>query len=98
MTISAEVRALALERRSADEILELAVVQGMHQLKDDGLDTVKQGRTSIAEIARVVNAGAVAGLQPPAFAADMSRRASPWRSSTQKSCLRSWRAMRPTST
>jgi type IV pilus assembly protein PilB len=56
MTISAEIRALALERRSADEILELAVVQGMHRLKDDGLDKVKQGRTSIAEIARVVNA------------------------------------------
>jgi type IV pilus assembly protein PilB len=56
MTLSAEIRALALERRSADEILELAVVQGMHRLKDDGLDKVKQGRTSIAEIARVVNA------------------------------------------
>ncbi len=57
MTVSAEVRALALERRSADEILEMAVVQGMHRLKDDGLDKVKQGRTSMAEIARVVNAG-----------------------------------------
>jgi type IV pilus assembly protein PilB len=56
MTISAEIRALALERRSADEIQEMAVVQGMHRLKDDGLDKVKQGRTSIAEIARVVNA------------------------------------------
>jgi type IV pilus assembly protein PilB len=60
MTISAEIRALALERRSADEILELATVQGMHRLKDDGLDKVKQGRTSIAEIARVVNAAATA--------------------------------------
>ena len=57
MTISAEIRALALERRSADEILEMAVVQGMHRLKDDGLDKVKLGKTSIAEIARVVNAG-----------------------------------------
>jgi type IV pilus assembly protein PilB len=57
MTISPEIRALALERRSADEILEMAVVQGMHRLKDDGLDKVKQGRTSMAEIARVVNAG-----------------------------------------
>jgi type IV pilus assembly protein PilB len=56
MTISAEIRALALERRSADEILEMAVVQGMRRLKDDGLDKVKQGRTSIAEIARVANA------------------------------------------
>jgi type IV pilus assembly protein PilB len=57
MTVSAEIRALALERRSADELLEMAVVQGMHRLKDDGLDKVKQGRTSMAEIARVVNAG-----------------------------------------
>ncbi|MGA2006644.1 MAG: GspE/PulE family protein [Solirubrobacteraceae bacterium] len=57
MTISPEIRALALERRSSDEILEMAVLQGMHRLKDDGLDKVKQGRTSMAEIARVVNAG-----------------------------------------
>jgi type IV pilus assembly protein PilB len=57
MTISPEIRALALERRSADEILGMAVLQGMHRLKDDGLDNVKQGRTSMAEIARVVNAG-----------------------------------------
>jgi type IV pilus assembly protein PilB len=58
MSMSAEIRALALERRSADEILEMAVVQGMRRLKDDGLDKVKQGRTSIAEVARVVNATA----------------------------------------
>ena len=32
----------------------MAVVQGMRRLKDDGLDKVKQGRTSIAEVARVV--------------------------------------------
>jgi type IV pilus assembly protein PilB len=57
MAISPEIRALALERRSSDEILEMAVVQGMRRLKDDGLDKVKQGRTSMAEIARVVNAG-----------------------------------------
>jgi len=56
MTVSAEIRALALERRSADEILEMAVVQGMRRLKDDGLEKVKQGRTSMAEVARVVNA------------------------------------------
>ena len=56
MTISPEIRALALERRSADEFLAMAVSQGMRLLKDDGLDKVKQGRTSMAEIARVVNA------------------------------------------
>jgi type IV pilus assembly protein PilB len=57
MSITAEIRALALERRSSDEILEMAVVQGMQRLKDDGLDKVKLGKTSMAEIARVVNAG-----------------------------------------
>ncbi len=58
MTISPEMRALALERRSASEILELAVSQGMRRIRDDGLEKVKQGRTSIAEVARVVNSGA----------------------------------------
>jgi type IV pilus assembly protein PilB len=62
MTVSAEIRALALERRSAAEILEMAIVQGMRTLKDDGLEKVKQGRTSIAEVARVCNASAGADL------------------------------------
>jgi type IV pilus assembly protein PilB len=56
MTVSAEIRALALARRSAAEIFEMAVAQGMRRLKDDGLEKVKQGRTSIAEVARVCNA------------------------------------------
>ena len=30
----------------------------MRRLKDDGLEKVKQGRTSMAEVARVVNRGA----------------------------------------
>ena len=59
MTITPEIRALALERRSASEILELAVTQGMRRLRDDGLEKVKQGRTSISEVARVVNSGAI---------------------------------------
>jgi type IV pilus assembly protein PilB len=57
MTISAEIRTLALERRSASEVLELAVSQGMRRLRDDGLEKVKQGRTSVSEVARVVNSG-----------------------------------------
>jgi type IV pilus assembly protein PilB len=57
MTVSAEIRALALERRSASEVLEVAVGQGMRRLRDDGLEKVKQGRTSISEVARVVNSG-----------------------------------------
>jgi type IV pilus assembly protein PilB len=55
MTVSPEIRTLALERRSAAEMLDLAVSQGMRRLRDDGLEKVKQGRTSVSEVARVVN-------------------------------------------
>ena len=48
---------LALERRPAEEMREIAVRQGMGRLRDDGLEKVKQGRTSIAEIARVIGSG-----------------------------------------
>ena len=54
MSVSAEIRSLALERRPAEEMREVAVRQGMRRLRDDGLEKVKQGRTSIAEIARVI--------------------------------------------
>jgi len=57
MSVTSEIRALTIERRSADEIGELAGTQGMRRLKDDGLEKVKQGRTSIAEIARVCGSG-----------------------------------------
>jgi type IV pilus assembly protein PilB len=61
MSVSAEIRTLALERRSADEMIDLAVKQGMRRLRDDGLEKVKQGRTSVSEVARVVNNAARAG-------------------------------------
>jgi type IV pilus assembly protein PilB len=57
MSVTAEVRTLALERRPAEEMREVAVRQGMRRLRDDGLEKVKQGRTSIAEIARVIGSG-----------------------------------------
>jgi type IV pilus assembly protein PilB len=57
MSVSAEVRSLALERRPSEEMREVAVRQGMRRLRDDGLEKVKQGRTSIAEIARVIGSG-----------------------------------------
>jgi len=53
MTVSPEVRRLALERGSADAVAEVAVREGMRRLIEDGLDKVRQGRTSIAEVARV---------------------------------------------
>jgi type IV pilus assembly protein PilB len=57
MIMSPELRHLAIERRSADEIAEVAVSQGMRRLKDDGLEKVKTGRTSISEVARVCGGG-----------------------------------------
>jgi type IV pilus assembly protein PilB len=54
MDVSPEVQKLALERRPAEEICDVAVHQGMRRLRDDGLEKVRQGRTSIAEIARVI--------------------------------------------
>ncbi|HEY8535030.1 MAG TPA: GspE/PulE family protein, partial [Vicinamibacterales bacterium] len=53
MTVTDEIRALAIERRSADVIRQVAVEQGMRLLREDGLEKVREGITSIAEIARV---------------------------------------------
>jgi type IV pilus assembly protein PilB len=57
MLVSAEIQTMALERRPAEEIRDVAVSQGMTRLSDDGLEKVKHGRTSISEIARVIGTG-----------------------------------------
>ena len=49
-----EIQAMTLERSPAEAIRDVAVRQGMRRLRDDGLEKVRQGRTSIAEIARVI--------------------------------------------
>jgi len=54
MKMSPEIQTMALERLPAEAIRGVAVQQGMTRLRDDGLQKVKQGRTSIAEIARVI--------------------------------------------
>jgi type IV pilus assembly protein PilB len=54
MTMSPEIQTLALERAPAEAVRDLAVSQGMSRLRDDGLEKVRQGRTSMAEIARVL--------------------------------------------
>ncbi len=54
MDMSSEIRSMALERRPAEEIRDVAIRQGMRRLRDDGLDKVREGRTSIAEVARVL--------------------------------------------
>ena len=50
--------------RVADRIAEVAVRQGMRRLHEDGLEKVRQGRTSIAEVYRVTSSGIAAGRDP----------------------------------
>ncbi len=57
--MSEEIRKLALARAPAPEITEVAVRQGMRMLRDDGLEKVRQGMTSIAEVTRVTGTGAI---------------------------------------
>jgi type IV pilus assembly protein PilB len=54
MLVTSEIRRLALERRAAEDLREVAVQQGMRRLREDGLEKVRQGRTSIAELSRVL--------------------------------------------
>jgi type IV pilus assembly protein PilB len=57
MKMTPEIQAMALERSPSEAMRDLAVTQGMTRLRDDGLQKVKQGRTSMAEIARVIGTG-----------------------------------------
>jgi type IV pilus assembly protein PilB len=53
MAMSDETRDLTVERASAEDIRKVAVAQGMRPLRVDGFEKVKNGITSIAEVARV---------------------------------------------
>lgn len=54
MIVSEAVRRLTVERKSADEISRVAAAEGMKSLREDGIDKVLEGATSIEEIARVI--------------------------------------------
>ncbi len=57
MLVSEEIRRLVLTRAPAEEIATVAVREGMRHLRDDGLEKVKTGRTSMAEMSRVTGSG-----------------------------------------
>jgi type IV pilus assembly protein PilB len=57
MEMSQDIGQLTLERASSDQISTVAVREGMRRLREDGLDKVKAGLTSMAEIARVTGSG-----------------------------------------
>jgi type IV pilus assembly protein PilB len=54
MVVSEAVRRLTVERKSADEISRVAQAEGMKGLRDDGIEKVLKGLTSVEEIARVI--------------------------------------------
>jgi len=54
MLVSEAIRRLTVERKSADEISRVARAEGMLSLREDGIEKVLQGVTSIEEIARVI--------------------------------------------
>jgi type IV pilus assembly protein PilB len=53
MWVSETIRALAVAREPSENIAHAAVHEGMMRLREDGLEKVRRGLTSIAEIARV---------------------------------------------
>jgi type IV pilus assembly protein PilB len=54
MEITDEIRELIVEKRPAEAIASVATAQGMRRLRDDGLAKVRSGRTSMAELLRVL--------------------------------------------
>ena len=54
LTVTEEMKELILDRANAAAIKELAIKQGMHTLKDEGIYKVMHGKTSIEEILRVI--------------------------------------------
>ncbi len=54
LTVTDEMKKMILDRANGAEIKELAIKQGMHTLKDEGIYKVMKGRTSIEELLRVI--------------------------------------------
>jgi type IV pilus assembly protein PilB len=57
MGMSDDIRGLTLARSSSEDIAGVAVREGMRRLREDGLDKVRAGVTSIAEVSRVTGTG-----------------------------------------
>jgi type IV pilus assembly protein PilB len=54
LLVSEEIQRMAVERRPSDEIRAVAVEQGMLTLREDGMEKVRLGMTTLEEILRVV--------------------------------------------
>jgi type IV pilus assembly protein PilB len=54
LVLDEEIRSLIISKASSGEIEQAAVAAGMHRLRDDGLQKVRAGVTSLAEVLRVL--------------------------------------------
>ena len=54
MTLTEELRGLIVANAASGDIEAAAVAAGLHRMRDDGLEKVRQGITSVAEVMRVV--------------------------------------------
>jgi type IV pilus assembly protein PilB len=54
MDVTDEIRSLIVARAAAQELRRVAVEQGMRTLRDDGLEKVLEGETTLVEIERVL--------------------------------------------
>jgi type IV pilus assembly protein PilB len=53
MWVSETIRGMAVARETTEAIAQVAIAEGMLRLRDDGLEKVRRGLTSILEVARV---------------------------------------------
>jgi type IV pilus assembly protein PilB len=58
MPVDDGLRKLILEKNSADEMRDYARRQGMRTLREDGLEKIREGVTSVAEVLRVAGSSA----------------------------------------
>jgi len=54
LLVTEEIQRMAVERRPSDEIKKIAVEQGMLTLRQDGMEKVRLGVTTLEEVLRVV--------------------------------------------
>jgi type IV pilus assembly protein PilB len=54
MALTEEIRSLILRKESTDQVVAAAVAGGMRRLREDGLEKVRAGVTSVAEVLRVL--------------------------------------------
>ena len=54
LLLSEEISRLTVDEATADEIKRVAIMEGMLTLKQDGLEKVRMGQTSVEEILRVI--------------------------------------------